>query len=649
MIYRRDIDGLRALAVAPVVIYHLRIPLGESYFLPGGFLGVDIFFVLSGFLITKIILEEMARTGGLSLGDFYIRRARRILPALFAVIFASIAVGAFILTPTEMTRLTESAMAAMAFVSNAYWFFELESYGAQGGLVQPLLHTWSLAIEEQFYLIFPLLLMILKPPKRPVVVAVVIATLIIASLIMAERTTAWLQPMSFYSPLSRAWEVLAGALLALALTHFPDRVVPGAVLRAIVPKISVAVIAVCMVMIDLDQVSHPGLITAPVVLATLGLLWCAQGAEITTQVLSSGPLVWIGQLSYSIYLWHFPVFAYGRLTTIEVPGPGDMAIWLAVTLLLSVAGYYGVERPFRHKFSPRAFMLCLSGAVIAVTAVFMLGTRTEVLSAYRAAQLSAVYGGDYFDTEAMADQAWEPLNTRATQTQGGPRPGARMPSGDETQRLWFENPGTLNILVIGNSHSRDMFNVMAYAMADFPGVDVARFGMLTLFPDFQRQALLASPNFAAADVVMIASRYNDRGLDGVLNALIDDLQGAGKRVVLVGNAAEFTSPGQVALFDYVTRGGTQAGEISALDATAYHLQNPRVGPLNETLQEIAQAHGVIYLSRWDLMCSAEQEACRMRLPGGGRTLYDHNHLTLEGARFMADRVIEMEWLGPVME
>lgn len=158
----------------PVVIYHLRIPVGDGYLLPGGFLGRCLF-VLSGFLITKIILEEMARSGWLSLGNFYIRRARRILPALFAVILASVLAGVFIPTPTEMTRLAESTMAALAFVSNGYWFFELESYGAPVGLLQPLLHTWSLAIEEQFYLIFPLLLMVLKPHRRPILVAVVMA------------------------------------------------------------------------------------------------------------------------------------------------------------------------------------------------------------------------------------------------------------------------------------------------------------------------------------------------------------------------------------------------------------------------------------------------------------------------------------------
>lgn len=646
MIYRRDIDGLRALAVLPVVIYHLRIPFGDTYLLPGGFLGVDIFFVLSGFLITKIILEEMARSGRLSLGNFYIRRARRILPALFAVILASVLAGVFILTPTEMTRLAESAMAALAFVSNGYWFFELESYGAPVGLLQPLLHTWSLAIEEQFYLIFPLLLMVLKPQKRPVFVAVVMVALIIGSLIAAERTTAWLQPMSFYSPLSRAWELLSGGLLALALTHFPRAMSPAPILKALVPKLGVVVIGVSMVMIDLNEVSHPGLITAPIVLATLGLLWCAQGAEITTRALSSTPLVFIGRLSYSIYLWHFPVFAYGRLTTIGPVGPLDMAIWLGLTLLLSVLGYYAVERPFRHQLGQRALMLSLSGGLMAVTAIFLLGTRTDMLSAYRATQLTALYGGEFYDNEVLGEQTWDRLNALAAQTQGARGPHQSQPSDDEIQRLWFNDPSALNILIIGNSHSRDMFNAMDIAAESMPEISVARFAQFSVFPDFQRDTLLTSPNFAEADVIMIASRYNDEGLDAALNALIDDLQGAGKIVVLVGNSAEFQSPAQIPLFDYAVRSDV---DMSTLNSLAFHSQYPRVDPLNASLREIAEARDVIYLSRRDLLCSTEQEECTLRLPDGGKALYDYGHWTQAGAGYVAERIIATNWLVPVLE
>lgn len=649
MDYRRDIDGLRTLAVVPVVIYHLRIPFGDSYVLPGGFLGVDIFFVLSGFLITKIILDEITRTGRFSIGNFYVRRARRILPALFLVILASVILGIFILTPSEMTRLAESAMAAVLFFSNGYWFRELAGYGGPGGLLQPLLHTWSLAVEEQFYLLFPLLLLILRPVRWPVIAVLIIIILIGASLVAAEWTTAWLQPFSFYSPTSRAWEMLCGTLLALVMTHFPRWASPAPILRAVLPKLGVVVIGISMVVIDLDHVAHPGLVTAPVVLATVAILWSAGGTEATTRLLSTEPFVVIGRLSYSIYLWHFPVFAYGRLSSVEAVGPIDMIIWLALTLLLSVAGYYAVELPFRHRLGARPFMLSLSGGLIAVTSIFLLGTRTDVLSVYRANQLAALYGGEHYDYEVSRLQSWERLKELAELSDGPHGPNARRPSHDERDRLWFEDPSAINILIIGNSHSRDIFNAMDMVARNTPEIEVARFGMLTLFPQPQREMLFETPNFAAADVVMIASRYNENDLEAPLTSLIDDLRRAGKVVVLVGNTAEFTSPGQLPLFDYAALGGADVDGLDGLNAFAFGHENSRVAPLNERLRALAQDLDVPYLSSRDLICSDARTECTLRLPGGERTLYDHNHLTVAGAAFVAEQMLSTEWLTPLLD
>lgn len=153
--YRPEIDGLRTVAVCAVLLYHLKIPVLGGYVLPGGFLGVDVFFVISGFLITSLIRKEWTETGGFSIANFYERRARRLLPALFSVIFASLAAATLILLPSAMIDFLNSIAASIFFVSNMYWYFAQQAYGATDGLYQPFLHTWSLAVEEQFYLLFP--------------------------------------------------------------------------------------------------------------------------------------------------------------------------------------------------------------------------------------------------------------------------------------------------------------------------------------------------------------------------------------------------------------------------------------------------------------------------------------------------------------
>ncbi|MBL6428255.1 MAG: acyltransferase [Maritimibacter sp.] len=210
--YRPEIDGLRAVAVLSVMIYHLKISLGGAALIPGGFLGVDLFFVLSGYLITLILLREKEKTGRISFGQFYLRRVRRILPALFLVILVSLPAAWILFLPSELARFAESIPAALFFYSNVFWFYVQGEYGAQSSLYQPLLHTWSLAIEEQFYLLFPLFVLIV--PKRWFAPAAGVA--LVLTLGLAEATTQASPRISFFSPVSRAWELLAGSMLAVA-------------------------------------------------------------------------------------------------------------------------------------------------------------------------------------------------------------------------------------------------------------------------------------------------------------------------------------------------------------------------------------------------------------------------------------------------
>lgn len=385
MNYRPELDGLRSLAVMPVIIYHLKIPVAGGHLFSGGFLGVDIFFVISGFLISRIILDELRETGRFSVANFYARRARRILPALILVILATMLAGHWLLTPSEMARLGQAVLATLGFVSNFYWFETLGQYGAQSGLLQPLLHTWSLAIEEQFYLVFPLLLLVLAPARRPGLALGVILALFLASLLAAELATRADRSFSFFSPASRAWELLAGTLMAMVLTFFPGRGWPGPVLVRLLPKAGLAVLVVSMLAVDLAAVIHPGLVTLPAVLATAAIIWCARPGEGVTRLLSSPPLVAIGKLSYSLYLWHFPIFAFGRLGLVDQPGPADMALWLGLTGLCAMAGHVLVERPLRFGTPMPAFALTGGASLAAVAVLVILALRPEGVSTARSA------------------------------------------------------------------------------------------------------------------------------------------------------------------------------------------------------------------------------------------------------------------------
>lgn len=648
MKYRSEIDGLRTLAVLPVVIYHLKIPIAGGYLMPGGFLGVDIFFVISGFLITKIILDELQQTGGFSFRRFYLRRARRILPALIMVILASMVAAFWFLTPSEVSRFATSALAALGFVSNIYWYFILGEYGAPSSLFQPLLHTWSLAIEEQFYLVFPLFLVILGPVRRPAMALLIVGLLVLGGLALAEITSLVKKQFSFFSPTSRIWELMTGSAMALYLTYFPSVLQPSPRLVSLLSKLAIAVLVTCMLTIDLAEWNHPGLITVPVVLSTAIIILYARPGEWVTDLLSTAPFVFLGKLSYSIYLWHYPVFAYGRLRLVDQPGPLDMLFWTGCTLSLSIAGYYLVEKPLRFSSSLRVFSTSLAAGVAAIAAFWVLDLRTDLIGKVQSNYLSELYGGDFYDNEALKDQSWTVLHGLAGENEKIGRWNARRPSRNERENLWFDDPEAVRILVIGNSHSKDLFNAIHFAYRDMDGVQVARFALGSNLPAVQLKQLFEAPNFRHADVVVIASRYTSLLLDNIPQ-LIAEIQSRGKRVALVGNTAEFESPGRDPIFDYFVKRSGGQGNLQEMNSFAFLAQKKDVEEKNRILRRFAAETGVPYLSRHELVCPPKENACTLIGQDGEKMLFDYGHWTIVGAAYFGRRMVETEWLAPILE
>jgi peptidoglycan/LPS O-acetylase OafA/YrhL len=364
--YFPQIDGLRAVAVIAVLVYHLRLGDEDGFLLPGGFLGVDIFFVISGFLITRILLTELDATGRVSIGRFYARRARRILPALLAVILASIPVGWALLLPSEFKDFGLSLIASLGFVGNAYWYVAQSAYGAPGALTQPFLHTWSLGVEEQFYIAFPLLLVLLHRWRR---VGAGLALLVVAGFALAVLTTTVSASLSFYSPLSRIWELAAGSALAWATLRHPGALKSPAWTRAL-PGLGLAILLWELAFRDFHDGNHPGLSTLPTILATALIIWFATPRDPVTRFLSCRPMIGVGLISYALYLWHFPVFAFGRRID-ATPEIADKLVWTAFAILLSVLTWFAIERPFRVRLSSRSFGLSTALASLGIAAAGM--------------------------------------------------------------------------------------------------------------------------------------------------------------------------------------------------------------------------------------------------------------------------------------
>ena len=343
--YRPEIDGLRTIAVLSVIIYHAEIFFGDRQLLKGGFLGVDVFFVISGFLITSIIMSEYQRTGKFSLTNFYERRARRLLPALFIVILASLPFAWDLLLPTALVDFSKSILSTIVFGSNFYWDQTLQVYGAESVLLKPFLHTWSLAVEEQYYIIYPLLLIALHRWFKSYTIILLSAGLLL-SLQFAETMTTRDASFSFYLLPSRFWELLAGGLLSNIMFLHPQKH-SHSLLNQTMPALGLVLIFLSMIFIDINS-HHPGYVTLIPVIGTMLIIWFTNGKDLVTKFLSTKLFVGIGVISYSLYLWHYPIFAFGRYLD-SVPTWHDKTLWIALTFILSVVTYFLIEKPFRNK------------------------------------------------------------------------------------------------------------------------------------------------------------------------------------------------------------------------------------------------------------------------------------------------------------
>lgn len=358
--YRPDIDGLRAIAVLAVVFYHLD--LGP---IRGGFVGVDVFFVISGFLITAIIQREIHQ-GRFSYSNFYQRRIRRLFPALFVVLAATIAAGATILLPSDLVTLGRSTAATVFFASNVY-FWRHSGYFDGAAELNPLLHTWSLAVEEQFYIGLPILLLILNRYARRLVGAVVISVGIV-SFVLCVALQPYRPSATFYLAPLRAWELMTGAVFALGL-------VPQLSLRWQREILSAAGLALLVYSILATEAgaSFPGWAAALPVLGTAALIHSGVGDSIVRRVLSWRPIVYVGLVSYSLYLWHWPLLVYARyLNGFEHLGGWRWTL-LVSSLGLSALSLRFVETPFRRGGLLREPRRLFARAALATTVLTALG------------------------------------------------------------------------------------------------------------------------------------------------------------------------------------------------------------------------------------------------------------------------------------
>lgn len=390
--YRKDIDGLRTIAVTSVVLFHAGVP-----WIPAGFVGVDIFFVISGFLITGLLAKEYQGSGRVDIAAFYARRVRRLIPALLTMVLATVALGAWLLPPTgELQSMSLSALAALFFSSNLFFYFQPSGYFAQAAETYPLLHTWTLAVEEQFYIVWPLLIPVMGWMATKVrrstttMLTWLYVGVLVVSFLLCQWAIEWRPMAAFYLTPFRAWEFAVGALLALHLHRIKCNPALGLGLSGA----GLAALLVGFMAID-PAAAFPGPMAMLPVLGAAALI--AGGAiaphSAITRLLEAPPMVYVGKLSYGWYLWHWPLLAFAHYAADGVPSVGIRTAMVLLSLLISAISLRWLETPIRRGKPPifkttrgalaTGAMLLLAGAGAAGAANFIASRQLAASPLYQ--------------------------------------------------------------------------------------------------------------------------------------------------------------------------------------------------------------------------------------------------------------------------
>jgi peptidoglycan/LPS O-acetylase OafA/YrhL len=343
MQYRPEIDGLRALAVIPVVLFHAGIA-GVS----GGFVGVDIFFVISGYLITSIILSEQQKNS-FTLAGFYERRARRILPALMLVVLLSTIVAWYLLLPTELVEFGESLASVGLFASNILFWSQSNYFAATSEFI-PLLHTWSLAVEEQFYLIFPVFMIFTlawSKAKR----LTMLLTVAVLSLIFCEWAWRNAPEANFFLAPSRVWELMTGVFCAFYLQQSRE---PQKIINQLGSLAGLLMLVYSIVFLD-KSIPFPSFYALIPVVGTVLIILFTDKNTLVGKLLSIPFIVGVGLISYSAYLWHQPLFVFARLNSMDELSVTTLLSLSVLAFIMAFISWRWVEKPFRNRnwFSQR--------------------------------------------------------------------------------------------------------------------------------------------------------------------------------------------------------------------------------------------------------------------------------------------------------
>ncbi|VWX63194.1 Peptidoglycan/LPS O-acetylase OafA/YrhL, contains acyltransferase and SGNH-hydrolase domains [Burkholderiales bacterium 8X] len=624
--YRADIDGLRAVAVLAVLIFH-----AFPQYLPGGFVGVDVFFVISGFLITKVIRSNLER-GTFTVRDFYARRVRRIFPALVLLLAVCLGFGWKTLLAEDLTQLAKHVFGGATFSSNILLWQEA-GYFDKASESKPLLHLWSLGIEEQFYVVWPVLLWL---GWRRVPPLVLIGSAILASFLWNVLTVGTDQTAAFYSPASRAWELLFGAALAYR-KPFPKI---NEVQRDVASVAGIGLIAFTYVFISGGS-RFPGWWALLPVLGTCLIIAAGPGALINRSLLSSRAMVGIGLISFPLYLWHWPLLTFGRAAAPDTD-LGRVAL-LMTSVLFAWLTYQYLEKPLRFGGRSGVKTFALSGLLV------LVGLSAALIfkqAGYPSRYPEFIRTATHYDLEGYrAGIRAGHCFTDADQTAPEIQPGCIDEGTGPLVMLWGDS-GAASIYP-GFPSDRKYRVAQVTSSACPPILDYA--GQVSAGCRVNNQKARALVQSQAPQIVVLTAIWANYDASQLVGT-IEFLKSAGvARVVVVGAVPAWKEPPSRTVFRLWKEDPLHLVPSDRLnyDAEGMFAGQPLSNPLaarSESLEpemsQLAARASVEYVSAFDLMCEARRCLVRASTKKGEPYYLDQVHLNRTGAEFVVGRLVE---------
>ena len=614
-------DGLRAIAVGAIILYHAKIPIvNDRGDFTGGFIGIDIFFVISGYLMTLIILNELIETNNFSFKYFFERRIRRIIPPLILVALVSIPLAWMFLFPSYLLYLMNSIITLFSFSSNFYFYYTGQLFGEISGLFKPLLHTWSISLLVQFYIIFPIFLLLsYKYFKKNLVFILIISFAI--SLVLAEWGSRNYSSASFYFLHTRIWEFLAGSILAyfeIKLGHRSKK----KILNLLLPSLGLILIIYSILFFN-DKMLYPSFYTLFPVIGVCLIIWFSDINEFVTKLLTTRLFIGIGLISYSLYLWHYPLFAFLKINGTISGDIFKQITVIPILLLLSIFSYFLIEKKFRNKkFSFKKILIIIISFLILF---FLLNITIVKKDGFP----------ERFSSLKEINSNYNPDNFFLGKN--------RIDKSNIGEKIFKEEK--FKILIVGDSHGEDLYNALNLNTKFFNNV---HFIYISMFDDNIEEVFESNLNLMkSSDRIILSSRWHTK-LEHYINHpnFFENLIKINKNIYITSNGNEYKILSKVyTILDYELLFNKSKFDYFGLKKLYFENRILHSNSdINTKIKKISKIKKIVYLNKEDYLCEVEKNECYYVDLEGNKLMYDSSHYTRNGAKFFGEKIYKLNWL-----